>query len=133
MEVKVTRKTGLMGFALNVILEIDNGRQVRGLDSSESYRIRTDQETVKIKAAMWFFGSKQIEVTRSSVIEIKTNPLALFMYFGSFVLIFLGGFNNYPGEKLVLLLVGLIGVIVTIIYSINNWFVFRDNKGEKIT
>ncbi|WP_044642598.1 hypothetical protein [Risungbinella massiliensis] len=114
MSIKVKRATGIMGGASNIALKVDN-QVVKKLKNNEEYIIQAEKATVKAK--QWFFGSKAKQVERGNTVEIKINNMALLFYIISLVLVLFGKMIS-P----IIIVIGLIGVLGTIVYSTKNWF-----------
>lgn len=117
MSIKVKRNTGMMGGASPVSLKV-NSQVVKKLKNNEEYTISLDSEKTNIKANQWFFGSEEKQVEKGSTVNIKINSQALMLYLVSLIVVILGGFSNI----ILLSLIGLIGMIITIIYSTKHWF-----------
>jgi len=117
LSIKVKRNTGMMGEASPVSLQV-NSQVVKKLKNNEEYTISSDSEKVNVKANQWFFGSEEKQVEKGSTVDIKVNSKAIMLYLISLIVVFLGGFSNV----ILLSLIGLIGIIITIIYSTKHWF-----------
>lgn len=117
LTIKVKRNTGMMGVASPVSLKV-NSQVVKKLKHNEEYTISLDSEKTNIKANQWFFGSEEKQVEKGSTVNIKINSQALMLYLVSLIVVILGGFSNI----ILLSLIGLIGMIITIMYSTKHWF-----------
>lgn len=126
---KIIRNTGLLGFSMgiNLVIERVETRDVVRLRNNESCVVDPEKEPVKLSAGMWPFGSKRIEVINSQKVEIKTNPVALIMYLISLFIIFIGASIDNTNTKLTISVIGLALLIITFIYSVKRWFIFKQN------
>ncbi|PFK46230.1 hypothetical protein COI93_05410 [Bacillus cereus] len=116
MSIKVIRATGMMGGATRVALKVDN-EVVMKLENNEEYTLPSDVTEAKIKANQLFFGSKEKQVKSGDIVEIKINGLAMLLFIVSLIAVL---FGSSIGPNVILF--GVIGCFVTIVYSINNWF-----------
>ena len=116
MSIIVKRATGMMGGATKVAVEVDH-EVVTKLSNNEEYTIPCEGEKVTVKAKQMFFGSEEKQVERGDIVEIKINNSALFLFVASLMAILFGQMIS-P----VVILMGLIGSLVTIVYSTKNWF-----------
>lgn len=122
MSIHVKRDTGMMGGATKVALEVDN-KVVKKLGNNEEYTISSDGKQVTMKAKQWFLGSKESKVDRGNTVSIKINNLAVTLYF-IFLLVMLLGASIHP----IVSFIGMAGFVITIIYSLNNWFKLEVNS-----
>jgi hypothetical protein len=116
MSIRVKRATGMMGGTTKVALEVDN-QLVKKLKNNEEYTITSDAEQVTMKAKQLIFGSEERQVERGSTVNIKINNNAVLLYIVS-LLAMLFGTMITP----VITIIGLIGAVVTVIYSTRKWF-----------
>ena len=116
MSIEVKRNTGVMGGVMGVTLKV-NKKLVRNLKNNEAYTVETESESVKIRANQWFLGSEEKEVTKGSIVSIKTNSTVLFIYFLSALV---GIFGNYINP--ICTPIGMLGIIFTCFYASKNWF-----------
>lgn len=114
MSIKVKRATGIVGAASKIALEVDH-QVVKKLKNNEEYIIEAEKATVKAK--QWFLGSKTKQVERGNTVEIKANYTALLLYVVA-VAVTIFGKNISP----FITVIGFIGMLGTISYSIKNWF-----------
>lgn len=117
MSIKIKRDTGVMGGATPVALKV-NSQLVKKLKNNEEYSISSDEGKVKVKANQWFFGSEEKQIESGSRVNIKINNTALLLYVISLIIVFAGGFTSI----IPLSLIGLIGIVITVIYSTKRWF-----------
>ncbi|PGZ97129.1 hypothetical protein COE51_15215 [Bacillus pseudomycoides] len=116
MSIKVRRATGMMGGATKVALEVDH-QVVTKLKNNEEYTIPCEGEKVTIKAKQMFFGSEEKQVERGDIVEIKINNNALLLLVVSVMAMLFGDMISPT-----IILMGLIGAVVTIVYSTKKWF-----------
>lgn len=116
MAIKIIRATGMMGGATRVALKVDN-EVVMKLQNNEEYTLPSDVENARIKANQWFFGSKEEQVKSGDIVEIKINGIAMLLCMVSIIAVLFGSIINSN-----VILLGMIGLLVTIVYSVNNWF-----------
>ena len=93
------------------------------MKNRETFNIDTEAESVKIRVNQWYFGSVEKEVADGSTVAIKTNGLAIFIFIASIILAIMGKYLN-P----ILPLVGVIGMIFTIVYASKQWFILEVDK-----
>lgn len=118
MSIKIKRDTGMMGGASKVALEV-NQAVVKKLKNNEEYII-SSKDDVLIKAKQGFFGSEKKKVNPGDMVEIKINNAALLLFVVSLLAMFFGTQIN-P----VVTLLGLVGGLVTVIYSTRKWFILE--------
>lgn len=106
-----------MGGATPVSLKV-NSQVVKKLKNNEEYSISSDAGKVKVKANQWFFGSEEKQIESGSRVNIKINNTALLLYVISLIIVFAGGFTSL----IALSFIGLIGIVITVIYSTKRWF-----------
>ncbi|MEH7460070.1 hypothetical protein V7183_23565 [Bacillus sp. JJ1127] len=116
MAIKIIRATGMMGGATRVALKVDN-EVVMKLENNEEYMLPSDVEEAKIKANQLFFGSKEKQVKSGDIVEIKINGIAMLLCMVSLIAVLFGSMID-PN----LIWFGVSGCLITMIYSINNWF-----------
>ena len=119
MSIRVKRATGMMGGTAKVALEVDN-HLVKNLKNNEEYTITSDAEQVTMKAKQWFFGSEERQVERGNTVKIKINNNAMLLYIVSLLALLFGTMIT-P----IITLIGLIGAVVTVIYSTRRWFLLE--------
>ncbi|PEA81180.1 hypothetical protein [Bacillus pseudomycoides] len=116
MSIKVIRATGMMGGATRVALKVDN-EVVMKLENNEEYTLPSDIKEAKLKANQLFFGSKEKQVKSGDIVEIKINSIAMLLYMVSLIAVLFGSKID-PN----VIWFGVIGSLVSLVYSINNWF-----------
>ncbi|CAM4279968.1 hypothetical protein [Bacillus manliponensis] len=116
MAIKVIRATGIMGGATRVALKVDN-EVVMKLANNEEYSLPSDVEKANIKVNQLFFGSKETEVKSGDIVEIKINSIAMLLFFVSLIAVLFGSTLNTN-----VILFGMVGLLVTLVYAWNNWF-----------
>ncbi|PEI82477.1 hypothetical protein CN679_27795 [Bacillus pseudomycoides] len=116
MSIKVIRATGMMGGATRVALKVDN-EVVMKLENNEEYTLPSDVKEAKLKANQLFFGSKEKQVKSGDIVEIKINSIAMLLYMVSLIAVLFGSKID-PN----VIWFGVIGSLVSIVYSINHWF-----------
>ncbi|PDY46410.1 hypothetical protein [Bacillus pseudomycoides] len=116
MSIKVIRATGMMGGATRVALKVDN-EVVMKLENNEEYTLPSDVKEAKLKANQLFFGSKEKQVKSGDIVEIKINSIAMLLYMVSLIAVLFGSKID-PN----VIWFGVIGSLVSLVYSINNWF-----------
>ncbi|SDY95421.1 hypothetical protein [Bacillus sp. 166amftsu] len=116
MSIKVIRATGMMGGATRVALKVDN-EVVMKLENNEEYTLPSDVKEAKLKANQLFFGSKEKQVKSGDIVEIKINGLAMLLFMVSVIAVLFGSKID-PN----VIWFGVIGCLVTLVYSLNNWF-----------
>jgi uncharacterized membrane protein len=121
MEVKVKRSTGIMGGTSKIVL-IVNEKDEAKLKTNEEYVVSTEISSVKLKARQWFFGSNDLEVKDNSAVEIKTNPTCIVLLFVSLILVIISGATEVSALKMLFSVVGVLGLLATVFYSIKSWF-----------
>lgn len=129
MKVIVKRNTGMLGGIAGVALFVDD-RKVKSLKNNEEYTISTDKDNVTVKAKQWFFGSKAVQLNHDESVEIKVNPVCLFLYFAAIILVFIGGINPAREVKLIFSLIGVAFLIFVLIFSMKSWFIIHKSKDE---
>lgn len=72
---------------------------------------------MKIKANQLFFGSKEKQIKSGDIVEIKINGIAMLLCMVSLITVAFGSMID-PS----IILFGFIGSLVTMVYSIKNWF-----------
>ena len=128
MEVKVKRKTGFMGAAMKISLLVD-GELVKKLENSEEYLIQTDKNSIKLRAKQGFSGSKEFEVNQNARIEIKTNPIFLWLWFVGFISLFVAGISGVRELKFIFAAIGILVMIFSLIYTAKSSFIFKVMAG----
>ncbi|MEM5642680.1 hypothetical protein AAHB52_15710 [Bacillus toyonensis] len=115
MSIKVIRATGIMGGAARVAVKVDN-EVVMKLENNEEYTFpfELDEANIKVKQ---FFGSKEKKVKDGDIVEIKINSIAMLLLMVSMMAVLLG---SSIGINIVVF--GVIGALVTLVYGLNNWF-----------
>ncbi|EOP53422.1 hypothetical protein KOY_02846 [Bacillus cereus VDM021] len=116
MSIKVIRATGMMGGATRVALKVDN-EVIMKLENNEEYTLPSDVKEAKLKANQLFFGSKEKQVKSGDIVEIKINSIAMLLYMVSLIAVLFGSKID-PN----VIWFGVIGSLVSLVYSINNWF-----------
>ncbi|CAI8759350.1 MULTISPECIES: hypothetical protein [Bacillus] len=116
MSIKVIRATGMMGGATRVALKVDN-EVIMKLENNEEYTLPSDVKEAKLKANQLFFGSKEKQVKSGDIVEIKINSIAMILYMVSLIAVLFGSKID-PN----VIWFGVIGSLVSLVYSINNWF-----------
>ncbi|WLV24278.1 hypothetical protein QR721_11620 [Aciduricibacillus chroicocephali] len=122
MSIQIKRETGLMGAASAIALKVNSNLEKK-LKNKETFKIDAGAEPVKIRVNQWFFGSVEKEVEDGSTVAIKTNGLAIFIFFASLFMSVIGK-NISP----ILTLIGFIGMVFTIIYATKQWFILEVEK-----
>ncbi len=128
MEVKVKRKTGFMGAAMKISLLVD-GELVKKLENSEEYLIQTDKNSIKLRAKQGFSASKEFEVNQNARIEIKTNPIFLWLWFVGFISLFVAGISEVRELKFIFAAIGILVMIFSLIYTAKSSFIFKVMAG----
>ncbi|MEI4804082.1 hypothetical protein WAZ07_23285 [Bacillus sp. FJAT-51639] len=116
MAIKVIRATGMMGGVTRVALKVDN-EVVMKLENNEAYTLPSDVKEAKIKANQLFFGSKEKQVKSGDIVEIKINGIAMLLYIVSLIAVVYGSMIDRS-----VILFAFIVSLVTLVYSIKNWF-----------
>ncbi|PES25245.1 hypothetical protein [Bacillus cereus] len=116
MSVKVIRATGVMGGAARVAVKVDN-EVVMKLENNEEYTLPFELDEANIKVKQFFFGSKEKKVKDGDVVEIKINSIAMLLLIVSMMAVL---FGSSIGINIVVF--GVIGALVTLVYGLNNWF-----------
>lgn len=132
MEVKVKRKTGFMGAAMKISLLVD-GELVKKLENSEEYLIQTDKNSIKLRAKQGFSGSKEFEVNQNARIEIKTNPIFLWLWFVGFISLFVAGISEVRELKFIFASIGILAMIFSLINTAKSSFIFKVKTGNQST
>lgn len=122
MGIKVKRRTGFMGAASRITLVVD-GVAEKKMRNNEEVKIDSDKDKVKLKVRQMYFGSNELTAQENDRIEIKTNTTCLLLFVVSMILIMTSMFLEYIPIKTIFSLIGLVGMLVTIILSIKSWFV----------
>lgn len=116
MAIKVIRATGIMGGATRVALKVDN-EVVMKLENNEEYTLPSDVEKAKVKVNQLFLGSRETEVKSGDIVEIKVNSIAILLFFVSMIAAFFGSIFDSS-----VILFGMVGLLATLVYGLNNWF-----------
>ena len=106
----------MMGGATRVALKVDN-EVIMKLENNEEYTLPSDVKEAKLKANQLFFGSKEKQVKSGDIVEIKINSIAMLLYMVSLIAVLFGSKID-PN----VIWFGVIGSLVSLVYSINNWF-----------
>lgn len=113
---QITRNTGFVGMGSKIKVKIDNRDII--LQNNESQQLPVQNKTVTVRARQAYFGSQEIQVEDTKEIEIKSNPLAIVMFFVSIVPIVFASLIN----PLICSVLGLVLLAITAIYANKNWF-----------
>ena len=128
MKVKVKRKTGFMGAALKISLLVD-GELAKKLENSEEHLIQTDKNSIKLRAKQGVSGSQEFEVNQNARIEIKTNPILLWLWFVGFISLFVAGISEVRELKFIFASIGILVMIFSLIYTAKYSFIFKVMAG----
>ncbi|MFP7493405.1 hypothetical protein SFC66_06405 [Terribacillus saccharophilus] len=126
MTIKITRKTGMMGYATKVKLFAD-GKEITKLSSGETYYLDIDKDTVELRVQQFTSKGKPITVKDHSHLTLQTNPMLNYLFIAMIVLIFMGALTSY-----FVTILALIPAIAALIVSLNNSFhIAVDNQPNK--
>lgn len=120
MSIKLKRNTGMMGGATQITVKADN-EKLTSLKQNEETHVGLPENQAQITANQWIFGSKPTSVKDGDNVEVRMNNSSLVLYIFSMIALFTGLFTSY----LIILIIGLVLIIFTTIYAINNWFVVK--------
>ncbi|GAF65100.1 hypothetical protein BTS2_1998 [Bacillus sp. TS-2] len=125
MAVTIKRRTGIIGMGSKIDLKV-NGKLVTKLKNNEVYQVDAKNNEMKVKVNQWFFGSQEKNVTDGQTIEVKTNMMAILLFFVSFIFLFAGSFTSQP----ILLVLALALIVSTIVFGGKGWFsIVQESQG----
>ncbi|KYG26026.1 hypothetical protein [Alkalihalobacillus trypoxylicola] len=125
MAVTIKRRTGMIGMGSKIDLKVD-GQLVTKLKNNEVYQVDAKSKEMKVKVNQWFFGSPEKSVTDGQTIEVKTNMMAILLFFVSFIFLFAGSFTSQP----ILLVLALALIVCTIVFGGKGWFsIVQESQG----